>query len=71
MEKTLNYKQEILKVLDHEKIKSTNEIMKALQEKTKRKFINWHLLYRHLRDLAEQGKVEKLEAVGGLFWRKK
>ena len=64
------YIKEVLEILKKEEIKSTNEILKDLEKKTK-KVINWHLLYRILRDLNEDGKVEKLKAKAGFFWKKK
>ena len=60
----------VLDILKRDEIKSTNEILKELEQKTK-KVINWHLLYRLLRDLHEEGKVEKLKAKAGFFWKKK
>lgn len=64
------YRKEVLEILNKEEIKSTNEVLKELEGKTK-KVINWHLLYRLLRDLNEEGKVEKLKAKAGFFWKKK
>ncbi len=64
------YEEDILKILSKEEIKSTNQILSELQEKTK-KVINWHLLHRVLRDLEERGKVERLKAKAGFFWKKK
>ncbi len=63
------YKNEILKVVN-EKIMSTNEILKKLESKHK-KVLSWHIVYRNLRDLKEEGKIELLEATGGIYWRKK
>ena len=60
----------VLEILKKDEIKSTNEILKELEKKTK-KVINWHLLYRILRDLNEKGKVQKLKAKAGFFWKKK
>lgn len=64
------HSKNVLDILKRDEIKSTNEILKELEEKTK-KVINWHLLYRLLRDLHEEGKVEKLQAKAGFFWKKK
>ena len=64
------HQEDVLKILKKDEIKSTNEILKELEQKTK-KVINWHLLYRLLRDLQEEGKVEKLQAKAGFFWKKK
>ena len=63
------YEKDVLELLKTNKIKSTNEILKELEQKTK-KVINWHLLYRLLKDLSEEGKVEKLKAKAGFFWKK-
>ena len=62
--------KDVLNILKRNGIKSTNEILKELEQKTK-KVINWHLLYRLLRDLNEEGKIEKLNAKAGFFWKKK
>ena len=62
--------KDVLNILKRNEIKSTNEILKELERKTK-KVINWHLLYRLLRDLNEEGKIEKLKAKAGFFWKKK
>ena len=64
------HKKDVLEMLKTDKIKSTNEILKELEEKTN-KIINWHLLYRLLKDLHEEGKAEKLRAKAGFFWKKK
>ena len=63
------YEKNVLDILKTNRIKSTNEILKELEQKVK-KTINWHLLYRLLRDLHENGKVDKLEARAGFFWKK-
>jgi Fe2+ or Zn2+ uptake regulation protein len=64
------YRKEVLTILKPDEIKSTNELLQDLEKKTG-KVINWHLLYRVLRDLSEEGKIEKLKAKAGFFWRKK
>lgn len=64
------YKEEVLSVLSKGEIKSTNQVLVELQEKVK-KVINWHMLHRILRDLEENGKVERMKAKAGFFWRKK
>ncbi|MDP2673122.1 MAG: hypothetical protein Q8O84_04890 [Nanoarchaeota archaeon] len=64
------HKKDVLEILKKNEIKSTNEVLKELEEKTK-KVINWHLLYHLLRDLSDEGKVEKLEAKAGFFWKRK
>lgn len=62
--------KEVLDILKKDEIKSTNEILNELEKKTK-KVINWHLLYRILRDLNDEGKIERLKAKAGFFWKKK
>lgn len=64
------YNEELLEVLSNSKIKSTNEILKDLEKKIKKK-LNWHLLYRYLSELTENGKVEKMNAKAAFFWRRK
>lgn len=64
------YKEDILKLIKKDEIKSTNEILKEL-EKEVGKVINWHLLHRVLRDLEDEGKIEKFQAKAGFFWKKK
>jgi len=63
------YTELILTILSSTKIKSTNEILKELEHRTG-KVINWHALHRVLFDLFLQGKIERLEAKAGFFWRK-
>jgi len=64
------YKEDILKIASKEEIKSTNQILLELQDKVKR-IVNWHMLYRILSDLEKEGKIERLKAKAGFFWRKK
>lgn len=64
------YKELILQVLSKQEIMSTNEILKKVEEKSK-KTINWHLLYRVLMDLSNEDKVERLKAKAGFFWKKR
>lgn len=64
------YNGELLEVLSNSKIKSTNEVLKDLEKKIKKR-LNWHLLYRYLSELAEEGKVEKMNAKAAFFWRRK
>ena len=64
------YRKEVLEIIKKDEIKSTNEILKELEKKSN-KVINWHLLYRILRDLKDDGKIEKLTAKAGFFWRKR
>lgn len=58
----------VLEILSSTEIKSTNEVLVALEKKTG-KSINWHALYHILNELADQGKVEKLKSKAGFFWR--
>jgi len=64
------YRDKVLKVLSEKQIKSTNEVLKDL-EKATGKVVNWHIVYRVLNDLHHEGKVEKLPAKIGFFWRKR
>lgn len=64
------YKEDVLKVVSKEEIKSTNQILAELQQKVK-KVINWHMLYRILNDLEKEDKIERLKAKAGFFWKKK
>ena len=64
------YRDKVLKVLSDKQIKSTNEVLKDL-EKLTGKTVNWHIVYRVLAELNNEGKVEKLPAKVGFFWRKK
>ncbi len=62
------YDKAILEVLKKDQIMSTHEVLKALEIKVE-KVINWHALYRVLMDLSEKGKIEKLKAKAGFFWK--
>ena len=64
------YKEQTLKILSKDEIKSTNQVLVELQQKVG-KIINWHMLHRILSDLEKEGKVEKLKAKAGFFWKKK
>lgn len=64
------YREMILKVISDKQIKSTNEILKDL-EKATGKTVNWHIVYRVLAELNNEGKIEKLSAKVGFFWRKR
>ena len=64
------YKEQILKILSKDEIKSTNEILKEL-EKDSKKVINWHALYRVLMDLQSENKIERLKAKAVFFWKRK
>jgi len=64
------HKKVVFEILRKDEIKSTNEVLIELEKRTG-KVINWHLLYRVLRDLAEEGRIERLKAKAGFFWKKK
>ncbi len=64
------YNEEVLEVLSQDEIKSTNEVLLELQNKVN-KIINWHMLHRILKDLEDEGKVDRLKAKAGFFWNKK
>lgn len=64
------YNETVLKILSSEEIKSTNEVLKELEKKTG-KTINWHNLYRILMELYGDGKIERLKARAGFFWKKR
>jgi DNA-binding HxlR family transcriptional regulator len=64
------YTEDVLKVLSKEEIKSTNQVLAELQKKVE-KVINWHMLHRILSDLEKEGKIDKLKAKAGFFWKKK
>ena len=64
------YREVILSILSKTEIKSTNEILSEVQDKTK-KVINWHALYRVLMELNSEGKIERLQSKAGFFWKKK
>jgi len=63
------YEKDIFALLSKEELKSTNEILKDLERKTK-KVINWHALYRILMELTVVGKVQRTKTKAGFFWRK-
>lgn len=64
------YKESVLKAVSSNQIKSTNQILKEVEEVSKTK-INWHMLYRVLMELKEDSKVERVETKAGFFWKKK
>lgn len=59
----------VLKTLSKE-IKSTNQVLNEVQSASG-KSINWHMLYRILMELHDEGKVERIETKAGFFWRKR
>lgn len=64
------YSKTVFEMLSFSKIKSTNEIKRAL-EKSSGKKINWFLVHKVLRDLEIKGDAEKLQTKWGIFWRRK
>ncbi len=64
------YREMILLILSKTEIKSTNEVLSEVQNKSK-KIINWHALYRVLMELHLEGKIERLQSKAGFFWKKK
>ncbi len=64
------HERSVWELLEFKNIKSTNQILDELQKKVK-KVINWHMVYRILKKLEEEGKIERLENISGIFWRKK
>jgi len=56
-------------MLSDKQIKSTNEILNDLQKLTG-KTVNWHIIYRVLAELNNEGRVEKLQAKSGSFGEK-
>lgn len=64
------YENTVWEILSFEEIKSTQQVLEELEKKS-HKVINWYAVYKILRSLKDCGKVELLEAKGGLFWRKK
>ena len=64
------YEEDVLKTVSKDEIKSTNQILTELQERVK-KVVNWHMLHGILRDLEDKGKIERLKAKAGFFWKRK
>ena len=64
------YRDKVLEIVSKTEIKSTNEILTELQDKTKT-VINWHALYRILMELQAENKIERLESKAGFFWKRK
>lgn len=64
------YTDAILKIVFKDRIKSTNEILRELEDVTGKK-INWYVVHRVLFDLYMEKKVEKLDTKSGFFWRRK
>ena len=64
------YRETILKVISDKDIKSTNQLLKEVEDLSG-KVINWHIIYRVLMELEAEGKVERLQTKAGFFWKKK
>jgi len=64
------YQRYALEVLDKYKWKSTNSMKKEL-EKIHKKSINWHILFIALEILEKQNKIERIELVRTIAWRRK
>ncbi|MCX6818192.1 MAG: hypothetical protein NTU57_05040 [Candidatus Aenigmarchaeota archaeon] len=67
---TSKHEPDVLSILSTNEIKSTNQVLKELEKITGKK-INWHVLYRILMDLERDGKIERLKADAGFFWKKR
>ncbi len=63
------YEPDVLAVLSKDQIKSTNQVLKEVEERTG-KTVNWHVLYRILMEFEREGKAERLKADAGFFWKK-
>ena len=63
------YEKEVVQLLE-KNLKSTNEILGELENKTQKK-INWYAIYHILSELEREGKAEKIKLKGGFYWRRK
>ena len=63
------YKILIFHVLKENRLMSTNEVAKELQNVNAGKIVNWHMLYKILDDLSDEGKIEKIKTKAGYFWK--
>ncbi len=68
--KIMAYDQEIDNALKDKQFHSTREIVKLVTKK-RGKEANWHLVYRTLVKLFEEGKVEKIEQKHIILWKLK
>ncbi len=64
------YEQSVWEALDFREIQSTNQIKKKVEEQNN-KSISWFTIHKILKEYVDQGKVELLKTMVGLFWRKK
>jgi len=62
------HKAAVLAFLSKTDIRSTNEIVKEIKEKSG-KTVNWYVIHRILSDLKAEKKVEELKSKGGIYWR--
>ena len=67
---TSKHEPVVLAILSKDEIKSTNQLLKELEKKTG-KTVNWHVLYRILMDLEREGKIDRMKASAGFFWKKR
>ncbi len=67
--KQSKHRENILVLVERDKIKSTRQILRELSKKTG-KCIHWHMVYKNLNDLAEKGLIKRLESDAGIFWTK-
>ena len=63
------YKEMLLELLKGD-FKSTNEVLKELEAKTK-KTINWHHLQRVLTELYNEGKIDRIKSKAAFLWKNK
>lgn len=66
------YKEIIPKVLNKEKMMSTNHVKELVANEEKVKYVDFNLIYRLLLELKKEGKVEMFEDIkGSCFWKLK
>ncbi len=63
------HREIILNCVSDVKLKSTRDILKETEKKTKKR-INWSDLYRTLKDLADKNLIKFYETKGGIYWIK-
>lgn len=64
------YDEEIKRILSDGEWHSTKEVTRKITEMRK-KFANWHLVYRELEKLNHQGKVVRIERPRIILWKLK
>ncbi len=62
------YKAIVLELLDSTKYLSTNGVVRKIK-KEKGRTVNWYLIYHVLKELENEGKVEKIESEKGFMWK--